>query len=293
MLKNIENTARGSVELFNKNDELIVVRLNNSSNEPSIISKHIVRELVHLYICLEGLISVEILEQHYSFTLKEDTSTLIFIKDFKPNLTFHLQPFTKAIGVYISVEKLHSLFSQESTQLPVFSTIGMGKRIIESALNSAGVREVATQLFQKNLSETYQSIYVNGKLLELLGTYFYATDNQGKGNCPYIANEESAAKIKKAKTIIISNLSQAPSLHNLAKMVGLNVKALKEGFKQLYGRPVITYLFHYRMEEAKKMLSKGVLNVSQIAPIVGYSSASHFITAFKRKYNVTPKQYLK
>ena len=76
-------------------------------------------------------------------------------------------------------------------------------------------------------------------------------------------------------------------------MVGLNVKALKEGFKELYGKPVINYLFHYRMEEAKKMLEQGNENVSEIAPQVGYSSASHFITAFKRKFGVTPKQYLK
>ena len=76
-------------------------------------------------------------------------------------------------------------------------------------------------------------------------------------------------------------------------MVGLNVKALKEGFKTLYGKPVITYLFHYRMEEAKKLLERGTKNVSEIAPMVGYSSSSHFITAFKRIYGVTPNQFLR
>lgn len=292
MIENLENTARGSFEIFNENNELIVMKLNNLKDEPCTLPKNIIRELVHLYICLEGSISVEIIGQHYSFPLKEDTSTLIFIKDFKPELKFHMKPLTKAIGIYISVDRLHALFSQDTNQLPVFSTISTGKRIIESALNRPGVREVATQLFQKDLTETYQSIYVKGKLLELLGTYFYAADNGEGEQCPYIANEESAAKIKKAKTIIISNLAEAPSLNDLAKMVGLNVKALKEGFKTLYGKPVITYLFHYRMEEAKRLLESGVNNVSEIAPLVGYSSSSHFITAFKRKYGVTPKQFL-
>jgi len=293
LIENLENTAKGSFEIFNENNELIVMKLSNAKDEPCTLPKNIIRELVHLYICLEGSISVEITKQHYSFPLKEDTSTLIFIKDFRPELKFNMQPNTKVIGIYISVDRLHSLFSQDASQSPVFDNIGMGKRIIETATNKADVREVAYQLFQKDLSETYQAIYVKGKLLELLSAFFYVANNGNTEQCPYIANEESAAKIKKAKTIIISNLVEAPSLNDLAKMVGLNVRALKEGFKTLYGKPVFTYLFHYRMEEAKKMLELGTLNVSEIAPLVGYSSSSHFITAFKRKYGVTPKQILR
>ncbi len=293
MVDKLENTARGSMEIFNENNELIVMKLENTSDEVYALPKNIIRELVHIYICLEGSISTEIMGQHYSFPLTEDSSTLIFIKDFTPTLTYHIQPKAKAIGIYMTVERLHALFSQDTNQLPVFSALGQGKRIIETTRNRADVRAVALQLFNKKLSETYQSIYVKGKLLELLGTYFYIADNQGEEHCPYIANEESAAKIKKAKSIIINDLTITPSLHNLAKMVGLNVKALKEGFKELYGKPVIKYLFHCRMEEAQKMLIKGELNVSEIAPLVGYSSSSHFITAFKRKYGITPKQFLK
>ncbi len=291
MLENLQNTARGSFEIFNEKNELIVIKLNNSTFKNCEFPKKIRRELIHIYFCLEGSVSTEIMGQHYSFPLKEDTSTLIFIKNFTPELTYHLQPKAKAIGIYITVDRLHALFSQDTAHLPAFSSLGQGKRIIETSRTRAGVREVALQLFNKELSETYQSIYVKGKLLELLGTYFYAADNENEEQCPYIANEESAAKIKKAKTIIISDLAQTPSLHELAKEVGLNVKALKEGFKELYGKPVITYLFHCRMEEAKKMLVDGALNVSEIAPIIGYSSSSHFITAFKRKYGVTPKQF--
>jgi len=293
LIENTENIARGALEIFNETNELLVVKLANTSDEVATVCKNIIRELIHIYVCLEGSVSVEIEGMHYSFPLKEDSSTLIFIKDFKPKLNFKMKPCTKVIGIYISVERLHALFSQDTTQMPVFSTIGKGQRIIESTLNRADVRDAAYQLFKKDLDETYQSIYVKGKLLELLGTYFYAANNEAVEQCPYIANEESASKIKKAKTIIVSNLAEAPSLHDLAKTVGLNVKALKEGFKELYGKPVITYLFHHRMEEAKKMLESGSYNVTEVAPMVGYSSASHFITAFKRKYGVTPKQILR
>ncbi len=292
LIENLENIAKGSFEIFNEHNELIVMKLENMETETVSVHKNIIRELVHIYICLDCSISVEIEGQNYSFPLKGDTTTLIYIKGFTPKLNFKMDSGARAICIYISVDRLHSLFSQDTEQLPMFDNIGAGKRIIESTLNRPEVRDVANQLFDKDLSETYQSIYVKGKLLELLSAYFYSSDKGSEEHCPYIANEESATKIKKAKTIIVSDLTDAPALTDLAKMVGLNVKALKEGFKTLYGKPVYTYLFHFRMEEARKMLELGTFNVSEIAPLVGYSSSSHFITAFKRKYGVTPKQFL-
>ncbi len=70
MIENLENTAKGSFEIFNENNELIVMKLSNGKDKPCALSKNIIRELVHLYICLEGAISVEICNQHYSFPLK-------------------------------------------------------------------------------------------------------------------------------------------------------------------------------------------------------------------------------
>ena len=45
------------------------------------------------------------------------------------------------------------------------------------------------------------------------------------------------------------------------------------------------------MDLAKKMLSSGKYNVNEVSINLGYSTASHFIAAFKRRYNITPKQF--
>ena len=47
------------------------------------------------------------------------------------------------------------------------------------------------------------------------------------------------------------------------------------------------------MELAIKLLSEDVINVNEESMKVGYSSSSHFITAFKNKYGLTPKTYKK
>ena len=66
----------------------------------------------------------------------------------------------------------------------------------------------------------------------------------------------------------------------------------EEGFKQIYGDSVYSFLFEYKMEVARKLLESGNYNVSEVGLKVGYSTASHFIAAFKKKYRTTPKKYI-
>ena len=46
------------------------------------------------------------------------------------------------------------------------------------------------------------------------------------------------------------------------------------------------------MEVARQLLATGSHNVNEVGLKVGYSAASHFIAAFKKKYGTTPKKYL-
>jgi AraC-like DNA-binding protein len=87
-------------------------------------------------------------------------------------------------------------------------------------------------------------------------------------------------------------MAEPPGLQELADEIGLSLKKLKEGFKQIYGDTVYGFLFDYKMDVARKMLNSGVHNVNEVGLKIGYSTASHFISAFKKKYGTTPKKYL-
>jgi AraC-like DNA-binding protein len=87
-------------------------------------------------------------------------------------------------------------------------------------------------------------------------------------------------------------MAEPPSLRELSDEIGLNLKKLKEGFKQIYGDSVFSFLFDYKMEIARKLLESGEHNVNEVGLKVGYSTSSHFISAFKKKYGTTPKKYI-
>jgi len=55
---------------------------------------------------------------------------------------------------------------------------------------------------------------------------------------------------------------------------------------------VYSFLFDYKMEVARKLLETGSHNVNEVGLKVGYSTSSHFIAAFKKKYGITPKKYI-
>ena len=46
------------------------------------------------------------------------------------------------------------------------------------------------------------------------------------------------------------------------------------------------------MELARKLLESGAHNVNEVGLKVGYSTASHFISAFKKQYGTTQKKYI-
>ena len=61
----------------------------------------------------------------------------------------------------------------------------------------------------------------------------------------------------------------------------------------IYGKPVFQFLLEYKMAMAKRFLIEEDYNINEVSIKLGYSTASHFISSFKKRYGVTPKVYVK
>ena len=151
---------------------------------------------------------------------------------------------------------------------------------------------VLHQILNFNLHSSVKNLYYRAKVYELFSLLFNATDDGDVTSCPFKSDGEETMKIKKAKEILLSNIAEPPTLQELANAVGLNIKKLKEGFKQIYGDTVYGVLIDYKMDYARKLLESGDYNVNEVGVKIGYSTASHFIAAFKNKFGITPKKYL-
>lgn len=134
-------------------------------------------------------------------------------------------------------------------------------------------------------------MYLKGKIYELLSLYFNKSEEDNQA-CPFLDDEDNVEKIKKAKQIVISHMAEPPTLKEISNQIALSVPKLKEGFKHIYGDTVFNFLLDYKLEFARKLLLTKKHNITEISNQIGYSTPSHFISAFKKKYGTTPKQYM-
>jgi AraC-like DNA-binding protein len=130
------------------------------------------------------------------------------------------------------------------------------------------------------------ALYLDAKIREILSLFLY---RQEKDCCSCALRDRE--KIIRAKEIIEQHHQNPPSLRELSLMVGTNECTLKNGFKMLFGTTVFGYLFDCRMKLAGQYLSDTDKTIQEIASLVGYEHQSHFSTAFKRKFCVSPQQY--
>lgn len=132
-------------------------------------------------------------------------------------------------------------------------------------------------------------MYLDAKILEIL-SLFLCQSEENCLNCDRYSPRDND-KFVCAKEIIEQEYLCPPSLHELALRVGTNECKLKSGFKTLFRTTVFGYLFDYRMDMAARYLSDTGKSVQEIGELVGYEYQSHFSTAFKRKFGVSPHEY--
>lgn len=83
------------------------------------------------------------------------------------------------------------------------------------------------------------------------------------------------------------------SLEDYAAMCAMSKHHFLRVFKKAVGCTPLEYRNNIRMQHAADLIAEESLTIEQIGSMLGYTSASYFSTAFKRKYGMSPKQYQK
>jgi len=104
-------------------------------------------------------------------------------------------------------------------------------------------------------------------------------------------NKADAEKLFVIRTAVLSDLSQPPSLPDLAKLGGMSETKMKELFRQVFGDSIYNYYQTARMEEAAYLLKFKNYSVSEVGYQLGFSNLSHFSRLFERHHQQKPKKY--
>lgn len=288
----LENVAQGTFDETEIDEDFIVLLYKNESNQIQCVEREIDSDFIQFHFCLKGFIKFNFNSGRYVLDILEENSLLLYNPQRELPINIEINQKSWLITVLISIKKFHGLFSQEADYITFLSDDNKDKKYYKDGKISPSMAIVLNQLINYNLNQSIKNLYFKGKAYELLSLYFNRSDDANVEQCPFLVDESNVIKIRKAKDIIISKMAEPPTLQELSEEISLSLKKLKEGFKQIYGDSVYSFLFEYKMEFARKLLESGDYNVSEVGLKVGYSTASHFIAAFKKKYGITPKKYI-
>ncbi len=141
----------------------------------------------------------------------------------------------------------------------------------------------------KSLQQTEVAIHMLRRALECISLPFTVCAVPA---CRFLAYDSEREKVMEARRVIEQNLDQPLTIKELSRRVAMNECYLKKGFKALVGKTLHEYQQELRIGKAREMLKQPGFSVSDVANSLGYSSISHFSTAFKKATGMKPCELL-
>ncbi len=156
-------------------------------------------------------------------------------------------------------------------------------------------RTTIDALLNHNFTGTLENIFLNAQMQVLL---LYSLDcmleqkQEPVFACKFLANEDGRERIIKAREVLLQHICDPITIRELSKKVAINECYLKKGFKEIFGTTIFDFYQGQRMEHAKYLLYEKGLSVTDVSAMLGYSSISHFSTAFKKQTGIKPCELL-
>jgi AraC-like DNA-binding protein len=148
-------------------------------------------------------------------------------------------------------------------------------------------------------TDSMENIYVNAQTQMLLLYSLECMLSEEKSDksietfqCKFLANDIDREKIIRAREILLQHIGEPITIKELSRKVAINECYLKKGFKELFGTTVFDFYQSQRMEHARYLLYEKGLSVTEVSMMLGYSSISHFSTAFKKHTGLKPCELL-
>ncbi len=283
MKKNIDSGKRDSRSA----EEVIVEVIDINSERPVRLTLN--KNRVHYLFTREADVNFGF-SPHYSRQLAKGNYFLLY--DQNAELRVELTA-SKCSLLYVSVrtEFIHDILLDDNQHMVGLDFQGFGVKEYSEHPISPEADLILEELMNENTPTSLSRLYRRAKVMELMSYCYDVPEENRYENCPFLKDQENVERIKNARNILVENMTSPPSLSELSKMIGMNEYNLKVGFKNVYGLPAFKYLQQYRLNYSKQLLRNQQLQVSEIADEIGYSSASHFIDAFKKSFGLTPKKF--
>ena len=267
-----------------------------------VVVKNNQPDLLKLSFVLEGSCTYELPEFKTKGTVS-DLETLFLCNEQGKELILQYPADTKIhytsllIDRSMYIEKIECNLDSVPDELnKVLKNTQPAEPFVYHTLYTTDVAESASELKLKypQYEGLVRQTFFQSKGLEMFAHFLQAyADDQRPAAERVLLRQADLDAIKEARNILVDDITNPPTIAQLARQVGLNENKLKKGFKQLFGTTIHSFLLEVRMQQAKLLLAEGRLAISEVADQVGYKNKSHFSAKFRAIYGFLPRDFRK
>jgi transcriptional regulator GlxA family with amidase domain len=102
---------------------------------------------------------------------------------------------------------------------------------------------------------------------------------------------QKIAKVARTQLFLSRNISDVPSLKDLAAMTSMSRSHFSRTFHAIAGVTVRDYVRDLRLQHAAALLTGSTLSLTAIAIECGFYDLPHFDKAFHRRFAVSPRAF--
>ncbi len=131
--------------------------------------------------------------------------------------------------------------------------------------------------------------------LEILLISMMRSETEKEGAGVFFLREKEESESITARTIAFmkTHLHSKLTVSEICEQVHYNKSYLFRVFKRDTGSTVIEYFTRLKIEQAKKYLREGKLNVTQISEVLAFDTPNYFTKTFRKVTGYSPLQYKK
>ncbi len=188
-------------------------------------------------------------------------------------------------GLFIPEEQLINFFGSDITE-NFFKTLGLNKNFDYYEANlPLSLSNKISSCIPSHLEGSMRSLFASSAIIQyLLEANLYLSNSNKFVN----DLEKNEFDVTALYVELLSVTEEAPTIDDLSKKYNVSAAKLNQSFIKKYGQSIYAFLANQRLDQAYQALVGTEIAMKILAHKIGYSHVNHFITAFKKKFGVTP-----
>lgn len=285
-----ENEEYGKMETYSLFPGIIIgyIDMHIENMEEAIIEEKLDSRILEINHCSDGRYAYAVGDDKIVYFGKGDLCVSIY--DLTKTISEFPLGYYKGFEIFIDIDVANEYIKD---YIPDFDLIDLYENLEKSngyvlVRANKKIDHVIGELY--SVDERIKEPYFKLKCLELL-LFFSIADIEKSEIIPLSKSQTEI--VEKVKNDLISDLESNITIDQLAQKYDISKTALKNCFKEVYGKPIFKWRKEYKLNYARKLIEDDDLTISEISKKVGYSSPSKFTQAFKDYLGCTPSEYRK